>query len=1219
MKLRPIYILMILLFAVSALAQPGNGGPHPQRYDRIWKNVFNVKAPEYGAVGDSTIADSAVFATVTEAMSSGDVMLVPPGQHLIGDTLYIPKNCGLVGYGPESKLYLRAETGIIHMDSGAWIDNIMLLPDDTSGIDADTNSIGVYLLMQRGTTGGAQDNVRISRVYGWIGAKIVNAHGVTVTDCQWEGGGHDRFGGALTLEDNTEAVVSNSHFYWSGKNEIQLLGNNQDITIADCYLEGDTSSTSNGHSGVLLQNSGDGPPAGGYRLTIRGGAIWGHPTHNGIDINPDHYEDSLGVKIIGVDIFSNNSTGIYVNGSGVDIDNCTIYNNGEEAIRFLWNTAADSSQISRFNSITNCKFIDNDTLNNGSDYQVQVFQWAQSTMDGNEYYWNKGYVTGMDAAIAIWDSYDVLVQNERIWAYDTTSGFSDGDSMIIYQKRSGFTAPQDSIRLINITGLLYGDDTTRDNTLRSFPNNAAGSGSVDSVYFKLTDSTGSSRWVTPGDTIWHDTSGGGGGLTGFTGANDTDSSTLTPDNEWTVIKSPTQVQDTLDLLGPMTMNDFDITGVNALYADSLKGTTSLHIRPGRGTVQTNGGGSGYWNIIAQNGDTIGIRAWGSGASVNIQADPPTTGTGETVTIEEFIFDEGTANFPDNSIVDSMIDTTGVVVSNAGHATLADSAIAIPDSVVGTSFTSTGADSGQVILYTSSGGGGGSVTITIPDTLTTDESFPFPGSWYGGGSGTNDSVAWDTSGGGVFAYTYPTNIREGAGIDLTVDIDTAYIAATLGASIALAEMDANSVDSTKIVANAIGESELDIGTGAQQIGPSDFANEDIGDISIVGGAWAVEDNSHAHDSTTLSANSVGASELANGAVDSASILQSSRFYMPLWRGSKIFGTLTTQEGGIDAQDTLSLFDGPGLKISSNQLQVDTTEVPLSTIFGTRLKTTLADGYIWVGNGSNVATATDTTGLFGGGGGVGLFDSSLYGTDSAVFSLITSGDTTLQYKHDLVNDSSIMRDPSGTLVLDGGESGGQVNFPDGIDVIDQLDFGTAVGDTLDLDSLNSEHIVVGVQLVLPTSVNPSTTVEGELKWDSDDDMLESSDGSSSFIMAERYHTFMLTIDDPDNLVCDTVLLPIRGFAPGGITIDSIGVGVNDSIGTYAVVFQEWTDRDVGAGTESSIATVTVPTNAFDNVADGVDHTIEYANIIAIILPSTDQGRADIWIRYEILGND
>ncbi len=48
-----------------------------------------------------------------------------------------------------------------------------------------------------------------------------------------------------------------------------------------------------------------------------------------------------------------------------------------------------------------------------------------------------------------------------------------------------------------------------------------------------------------------------------------------------------------------------------------------------------------------------------------------------------------------------------------------------------------------------------------------------------------------------------------------------------------------------------DTHIDWGTGATQVNPADFVNQDIGDITITTGDWAVEDDSHGHTGTTLS--------------------------------------------------------------------------------------------------------------------------------------------------------------------------------------------------------------------------------------------------------------------------------------------------------------------------------------------------------------------------------
>ena len=95
--------------------------------------------------------------------------------------------------------------------------------------------------------------------------------------------------------------------------------------------------------------------------------------------------------------------------------------------------------------------------------------------------------------------------------------------------------------------------------------------------------------------------------------------------------------------------------------------------------------------------------------------------------------------------------------------------------------------------------GANITFTVSatgDTLTIESS--------AGGSGTSDSVGIDTDGngtidavlystGGLFAYA----LKPGAGITMTVNTDTVYIASTLGVDISSAEIINQTIDKTDI--------------------------------------------------------------------------------------------------------------------------------------------------------------------------------------------------------------------------------------------------------------------------------------------------------------------------------------------------------------------------------------------------------------------------------------
>lgn len=153
-------------------------------------------------------------------------------------------------------------------------------------------------------------------------------------------------------------------------------------------------------------------------------------------------------------------------------------------------------------------------------------------------------------------------------------------------------------------------------------------------------------------------------------------------------------------------------------------------------------------------------------------------------------------------------------------------------------------------------------------------------------------------------------------------------------------------------------------------------------------------------------------------------------------------------------------------------------------------------------------------------------------------------------------------------------------------------------------------------IPNGTSPDPTLAGQIFFDTDDPGLEYTDGTIDFYKG-AYESFFVVVDNPDNLACDTLKIPIRGIAPGGIVIDSIGILTSTST-TYSVDFEEWTDIDHSSGTESSIATVATSTG-YVAQSGSIAHTIEYANLIAIELPATDIDQVTVWIRYYNLGKD
>lgn len=247
-----------------------------------------------------------------------------------------------------------------------------------------------------------------------------------------------------------------------------------------------------------------------------------------------------------------------------------------------------------------------------------------------------------------------------------------------------------------------------------------------------------------------------------------------------------------------------------------------------------------------------------------------------------------------------------------------------------------------------------------------------------------------------------------------------------------------------------------------------------------------------------------------------------------------------------------------------------------------------------SGLSITNGTEKTEINAGAGNDSLF----VGTNDTYVQIGPSGTTEIE---SLLNLSDNDIDSVNVITLDtiSGLAAGNINFAD-----------TAMFSFyVDMNSASA--------LRLPNDANPNPTNASEIIADNDDDMLVMTDGSNDYVVAERYTAFIFSADNPSTLVNDTILIPIRFFAPGGIKIDSIGV-ITDASSSYSVEFEKWTNPDVGTGTETAFDTVATSTS-FEAYKGGVATTIALGEYIAVLLPDDSVGRVTVLIGYEKLGND
>jgi len=190
-------------------------------------------------------------------------------------------------------------------------------------------------------------------------------------------------------------------------------------------------------------------------------------------------------------------------------------------------------------------------------------------------------------------------------------------------------------------------------------------------------------------------------------------------------------------------------------------------------------------------------------------------------------------------------------------------------------------------------------------------------------------------------------------------------------------------------------------------------------------------------------------------------------------------------------------------------------------------------------------------------------------------------------------------------------------------------TLTDDDLDVDDdflLNDGDVGTGVydlggatSLEIPNDANPTTTVEGQIAYDTDDEAIEVYDGSASRLIG-TVHIFSGSIYDPDSIQSTEDAIPILAvesdWAPHGIKLLSVGIKT-DSSSSYSVNFEEWTSPD--SGSTSTIELVATDTS-YEAEDDGIDDSdIAVGSIIYIDLPDTDIDMLQVWGTYYVKDGD
>lgn len=126
-----------------------------------------------------------------------------------------------------------------------------------------------------------------------------------------------------------------------------------------------------------------------------------------------------------------------------------------------------------------------------------------------------------------------------------------------------------------------------------------------------------------------------------------------------------------------------------------------------------------------------------------------------------------------------------------------------------------------------------------------------------------------------------------------------------------------------------------------------------------------------------------------------------------------------------------------------------------------------------------------------------------------------------------------------------------------------------------------------LVLPNANNPTTSSEGQIVWDSNNDFIEVYDGASSWKVSGVTKSETITFPMPDDLMTDFEWWPVKYIDPAeypfGITLVGIEVRASTALTDDTYTFSECDSYDPNSGVTTTVEAIDMSGVATASVAE------------------------------------